>query len=92
MLISQRTFRTLMLFTAPPAVVAALVWLARTPLQPFHGFILIPCIVLLALATASWLDTKLAARETGELDLVCGDAGNVAPPSTVSGFVQRTAA
>jgi hypothetical protein len=90
--VSQRSFRNLMLFTAPPAIVAALVWLAQTPLQPFHGFVLIPSAVLLVLAAASWLDAKLAAPESAELDLVCGDAENVAQPMIEIRSCCRTAA
>lgn len=80
MQISQCKFRFLALLSTPPAVIALLVWLSQTPLQPIYGFVLLPAIVLAVLAAGSWIDTKLTGtRVTPPLVLTCGDAANVTP-------------
>lgn len=71
---SQRWFRRLALAATLPAGIATVMWLAQTPLQPFYGFILIPALILTALAAGSWLYGKLAATGPARLALTCGDA------------------
>jgi len=92
MQVMQRRFRTLMLISVPPAVTALLVWLSQTPVQPFSGFVLLPAVVLGALAAGSWIDGKLARSSVCPLNLTCGDAAIVAPHLTNTGEDYRSVA
>ena len=84
MTITQQNFRTTTLFTATPATVGLLIWSAQTPLSPFFGFVLIPSLLLAALAVFVWIDGKLAEPQSAALDLVCGDTRDISSELTAA--------
>lgn len=84
MTITQQRFRKITLLAATPATMGLLVWLSQTPLWPFFGFVLIPGLLLAALALVAWVDDKLAGPQDAELDLVCGDTHDISGALTAA--------